>query len=272
MVIDMSSNLIEDYTNTVPISLAQFSRTPDPRYFYLNNNRLTYFSDLLLEQYGACSTTSSISTAYFVVGISNILLSNNNLTCDCQSYNLISYIQKGVNDFPQIYNGTALLTQATCSAPGPVAGQPYLSIDFSLQNNCDNYTLPNISDIFCSLIPNDTRVTLTTPTYWPSTTTADPSATTGNTNTNVRFPFVLTTRPSMIFIVGSRIRQFIHGLIMVYHPRCCPWISVDCRRCYWHLLSLSRETLSKKIWFEIVRSCSNRWKQCRQIVCTNDSK
>lgn len=152
MVIDMSYNLIEDYTNTVPISVAQFTRTPDPRYFYLNNNRLTYFSDLLLEQYGACPTPDSSSAAYFIVGVSNILLTNNNLTCDCQSYNLITYIQDEINGFPQIYNGTALLTEATCSAREEFRGQPYLSIDFSVLDNCNGYILPNTSDIFCSLI------------------------------------------------------------------------------------------------------------------------
>lgn len=212
MIIDMSSNLIEDYTNTVPISLAQFRATPDPRYFYLNNNRLTYFSDLLLEQYGACSTTSSISTAYFVVGISNILLRNNNLTCDCQSYNLISYIQDGINDFPQIYNGTALLTQATCSASSLFPGQPFLSIDFSLLNNCEDYVLPNISDIFCSLISNDTRVTLTTPTYWPSTI-----ATTNDPNPNVSF----SSYHSCIYVLHCRVKDQDH----VVHRRQNPGIS-----------------------------------------------
>ena len=187
MTIDMSSNLISDFTNTVPISLAQFTATPDPRYLNLNNNRLTYFSDLLLEEYGACSTTSPISTAYFVVGVSNVLLTNNNLICDCQSYNLVSYIQYGIYGFPELYNGTAWLNQATCSAPSGLVGTPYLSIDFSQLNYCNNYTLPNISDIFCSVVPNDTRVTLTTPTYWPTTTTTNQSQTNGNGNTNVRF-------------------------------------------------------------------------------------
>lgn len=185
MVIDLSSNLIADYTNTIPITLAQFSATPELRYLYLNNNRLTRFPDLLLEQYGACSTTSPVSTAYFVVGVSNVLLTNNNLICDCQSYYLVKYIQDGIFGFPQIYNGTALLNQATCSEPVSLAGTPYLSIDFSLLNNCENYPLPNISDIFCSLILNDTRVTLTTPTYWPSTTATDQSQTNGSIN--VRF-------------------------------------------------------------------------------------
>lgn len=171
MTIDMSHNLISTYTNKVPISIAQFSETPDPRYFYLNNNQIEYLSDLLLEQYGACQTISPISTAYFIVGISNLLLTNNFLTCDCQSYQLITYINDGINDFPDIFNGTALLTQATCSQPAINAGKPYLSTDFSSFNNCNNYTLPNITDIFCSFTPNDTTVTLAPPTYWTTTTT-----------------------------------------------------------------------------------------------------
>lgn len=204
MVIDMSSNLITDFTNTVPISLAQFTETPDPRYLYLNNNRLTHFSDLLLEQYGACSTTSQVSAAYFVVGVSNVLLTNNNLTCDCQSYNLVTFIQNSIYSFPQLNNGTAWLNQATCSAPQGLAGTPYLSIDFSLLDNCNNYVLPNISEIFCSVILNDTRVTLTTPTYWPSTTATNQSQTNGNTNTNVSFSSRHIVRSSIISIAESR--------------------------------------------------------------------
>ncbi|CAF2800517.1 unnamed protein product [Rotaria sp. Silwood2] len=177
MTIDMSNNLIENYTNTVPISLEQFTKTPDPRYFYLNNNRLNRLSDLLLEQYGACSTTNSISAAYFIVGISNVLLTNNTLICDCESYNLITYINDGINDFPEINNGTALLTQAICSS-----GQKYIFTSFTDSNNCENYTLPNITDIFCSLYVNDSRVTLAPPTYWPTTITTTTTTNAYETN------------------------------------------------------------------------------------------
>jgi hypothetical protein len=171
MIIDMSYNLIQNYTNTVPISLEQFSETPDLRYFYLNNNHLVYLSDLLLEQYGACPTVDPISAAYFIVGISNLLLTNNNLACDCQSYNIITYIQDNINGFPQIFNGTALLTEATCASPTAFSGLPYLSTNFGIFNNCIDYTLPTTTDIFCAFSANDTTVTLTPPTYWPSTTT-----------------------------------------------------------------------------------------------------
>lgn len=187
MIIDMSYNLISNYINTVPISIAQFTETPDPRYFYLNNNQIQYLSDLLLEQYGACPTIDPISTAYFVVGISNLLLTNNQLICDCQSYQLITYINDDINSFPDIFNGTALLTQATCSLPASSTGQAYLSTDFSQYNYCDNYTLPNITDIFCSFTANDTSITLAPPTYWPTTTTTIRTNTTASTNSNVSF-------------------------------------------------------------------------------------
>ena len=171
MTIDLSHNLIANYTNTVPVSIEQFTNTPDPRYFYLNNNYLTYLSDLLLEQYGACTTsiTNPLSIAYFIVGISNVLLTNNQLRCDCESYNLITYLNNGINDFPQIYNGTALITQATCSSPPANAGKQYISMDFNSFNDCEDYRLPNVTDIFCSFYINDTQVTLTPPTYWPTT-------------------------------------------------------------------------------------------------------
>jgi hypothetical protein len=185
MIIDMSNNLIENYTNTVPISVAQYDESPYPRYFYLNNNRITRLSDLVLEQYGACSSTNPISTAYFIVGISNMLLTNNSLICDCESYNLISYINDGLSDFPEIANGTALLTQATCSSPASTVGQQYI---FSQLGNCDTYVLPNITDIFCSVYPNDTAITITPPTYWPSTTTTTTGiVTTSSGNGNVCF-------------------------------------------------------------------------------------
>jgi hypothetical protein len=189
MTIDMSNNLIQSYTNTVPISVEQFTATPDPRYFYLNDNRLTYLSDLLLEQYGACPNIDPISTAYFIVGISNLLITNNNLICDCQSYNLVAYIQDNINGFPDIFNGSALITAATCASPGAIAGLPYLAIDFGMFNNCVGYSLPNITDIFCSLTPNDTTVTVTPPTYWPTSTTTMQYGTnsTGGNGSNVRF-------------------------------------------------------------------------------------
>ncbi|CAF4712405.1 unnamed protein product [Rotaria sp. Silwood1] len=184
MEIDMSNNLIESYTNTVPISLAQFTQPPDPRYFYLNNNKLKNLSDLLLEQYGACPTTNSISTAFFIVGISNTLLTNNSLICGCDSYNLITYINDNIYDFPEINNRTALLTQAQCSSPLSMTVQQYIFTNFTDLNNCENYILPNITDIFCSLYINDSRITLTPPTYWPNTTTTITTTTqTYNTNT-----------------------------------------------------------------------------------------
>jgi len=185
MAIDMSYNLIANYTNTVPISVEQLLEPPDPRNFYLNNNYITYLSDLLLEQYGACTTINSLSPAYFVVGISNILLTNNDLICDCASYNLINYIDDNISDFPEIFNGTALITQATCSQPATMAGLPYLFTSFSEYDNCENYTLPNITDIFCSLDTNDTAVTLTPPTYWPNATTTIIYQTNGSTGSNV---------------------------------------------------------------------------------------
>ncbi|CAF1285283.1 unnamed protein product [Rotaria sordida] len=211
MEIDMSNNLVENYTNTVPISLEQFSETPDPRYFYLNNNRLNRLSDLLLEQYGACSTKNLISAAYFIVGISNVLLTNNQLICDCESYNLITYINDGINDFPEINNGTALLTQALCSLPLSMARQKYIFTSFIEYNNCENYTLPNITDIFCSLYINDSRVTLTTPTYWPSTTTTtykyETNSTTGINNGN--------TNASSTSIAWYIILGIVLGLVVI---------------------------------------------------------
>ncbi|CAF1274161.1 unnamed protein product [Rotaria magnacalcarata] len=171
MTIDMSYNSVVNYTNTVPITLEQLTETPDPRKFYLNNNRLTHFSDLLLEQYGACTVENAVSTAYFIVGITNVLLTNNSLICDCESYNIITYINNGIDDFPDISNGSALITQATCSGPSLMAGQKYIATNFSEFNDCINYTLPNITDIFCSVKANDSQVTLSTPTYWPTSTT-----------------------------------------------------------------------------------------------------
>ncbi len=85
MTIDMSHNSITTFTNTVPVYVKQFTQTPDPRVFYLNDNQIQRLSDISLEQYGACSTVGYIITAYFIVGISNLLLTNNPLICDCES-------------------------------------------------------------------------------------------------------------------------------------------------------------------------------------------
>jgi len=178
MVIDMSYNYINNYTNIIPVSVEQLTETPDPRYFYLNNNNLTYFSDLLLEQYGACSTLNPLSTAYFIVGISNVLLTNNPLICDCQSYHLITYIKFNIDDFPEIDDGSALITEATCSVP---IGEKYILTNFNASDNCENYTLPNMTNIFCSLDGNNATVTLAPPTYSLSTTTTNGYETTGST-------------------------------------------------------------------------------------------
>ncbi|UJR27865.1 hypothetical protein I4U23_009130 [Adineta vaga] len=185
MIIDMSHNLIEYYTNQIPISLQQSIGTPDPRYFYVNDNRLQRLSDLLLEQYGACSTlTNSESIAYFIVGISNMLLTNNPLVCDCESYNLIKFIQENINDFPQIFNRSALLTEAICRSPASMDGQKYLFSNITELNFCSEYQLPNRSDIFCSIYPNETRPTLTPPNYLSSTTiTIQTTVSNGNDTT-----------------------------------------------------------------------------------------
>ena len=179
MTIDMSSNSIYNYTNQVPIYVNQFSETPDPRNFYLNDNQLERLSDLLLEQYGACTTLSTISTAYFVVGISNVLLTNNPLICDCESYHLLSYINNNINDFPEINNGS-LLNQATCKSPSSMVGKQFLFTNFSVFNECIGYILPNITDRFCSVYTNETSLTLAPPTYWTTLTTT--STTTTNVN------------------------------------------------------------------------------------------
>jgi hypothetical protein len=171
MTIDMSHNLITNYTNIVPVYVKQFTATPDPRTFYLNNNQLTHLSDLVVEQYGACSTLSEISTAYFVVGISNILLTNNPLICDCESYNLMTFINGRITDFPLLTNGSALLIQATCTLPSSTNEQSYLFFNFSQLNYCINYTLPSISDAFCSVYVNTTSSTIPPPTYLSTTTT-----------------------------------------------------------------------------------------------------
>ncbi|CAF0824181.1 unnamed protein product [Adineta ricciae] len=173
MVIDLSHNLIANYTNQIPISLQQFTETPDPRFLYVNDNQLERLSDVLLEQYGACSTsTNSNSVAFFVVGISNMLLTNNPLICDCESYYLVSYIQDNINDFPQMLNRSALITQAKCTSPSSMNGQIYLFSNITETNFCANYRLPNLTDIFCSVYPNDTLHTLAPPSYWSSTSTA----------------------------------------------------------------------------------------------------
>lgn len=182
ITIDMSHNLITTYTNNVPVYIKQLTETPDPRNFYLNDNQIGYLSDFLLEQYGACSTLSFTSTAYFVVGISNILLTNNPLICDCQSYNLLTFINDRINDFPLIYNNSALLSQAKCALPLSVNGQSYILFNFTQLNSCINYTLPNMSNIYCSVYSNSTVSTISPPTYWSTTTTATILTTINNGN------------------------------------------------------------------------------------------
>jgi hypothetical protein len=172
MKIDMSNNQISNFSNNVPISIEQFNQSPDPRYFDLSNNQITRISDFLLEQYGACSSVSQLSTAFFIVGVANMLLTNNSLICDCESYHLVSYIDEDPNAFPLITNRSAPLTSALCSGPPSQIGQTYLFANYSSNGNCQNYTLPNITNIFCSVYVNDTIATLPTPTYWVTTATS----------------------------------------------------------------------------------------------------
>ena len=183
MAIDLSHNLIQNFTNNVPVYVKQFTATPDPRNFYLNDNQITRISDLLLEQYGACYTLSQISTAYFIVGISNMLLTNNLLICDCESYYLISYIDDHVYEFPQIYNGSALITKAICASPLSTVGQQYIYANITQSNLCQSYVLPNITDVFCSVYSNETSLTLAPPTYWFSSTTPLTTIINGNQST-----------------------------------------------------------------------------------------
>jgi hypothetical protein len=212
MTIDMSHNLITNYTNNIPVDINQYTNTPDPRTLYLNNNQLNRLSDLLLEQYGACSTVSFTSTAYFVVGISNVLLTNNPLICDCQSYNLVTYINEHLSDFRLISSGTALLTQAKCTSPFSTNGQSYIFSNFTNSNSCENYTLPSISDAFCSVYPNATISTLSPPTYWPSTITTTAILTT-IINQNVT-----TTEPGG---GGGNSGSNVSKLLLILNFNCC---------------------------------------------------
>lgn len=171
MAIDMSHNSIRSFTNSVPVYVKQFTETPDPRAFYLNDNQLSDLSDLLVQRYGACSTISYVSTSYFIVGISNLLLTNNPLECDCESYNLRKFINDRRDDFPLIANGSALINQATCSSPSTFSGMSYLSMNITPSIACLNYTLPSISDAFCSVYTNSSSSTIAPPTYWLTTST-----------------------------------------------------------------------------------------------------
>ena len=184
MTIDLSNNLIADFTNEVPVYVKQFLEPPDKRFFYLNNNRIQSISDRLLQQYGACPVLNPNSTSFFIVGISNMALSGNNLTCGCDSYYLIRHINSYDGMFPEISDETALLANATCAAPPEMVGQKFVFSDFRAVNGCDTYRLPNMTDIFCSVYSNDTVPTLAPPTYWPTPTVATTTSDTyGNGST-----------------------------------------------------------------------------------------
>ncbi|CAF3434736.1 unnamed protein product [Rotaria sp. Silwood1] len=187
MAIDMSNNLIRNYTNQVPIYVQQFSETPDPRNFYLNNNQLERLSDILLEQYGACSTISSISTSYFLVGISNILLTNNPLICDCESYYLVTFINDHISDFPEINNGSALLTQATCTLPDLAREQKYIFSNLTTSDSSTVTADPSITTT--TAISTDT----TASTMTASTTATSTTASSTNTATTTTSPSDLTS-------------------------------------------------------------------------------
>ena len=167
----MSHNFITAFTNNVPVYVKQFTETPDPRAFYLNDNQLSDLSDLLVQRYGACTTIGYVATSYFIVGISNLLLTNNPLECDCESYNLRKFVNDRLDDFPLIANGSALLNQAKCATPAVFNGQPYLSMNITPSSSCGNYTLPSIPDAFCSVYTNTSSSTIAPPTYWLTTTT-----------------------------------------------------------------------------------------------------
>lgn len=171
MTIDMSHNSIRSFTNNVPVYVKQFTETPDPRAFYLNDNQISNLSDLLVQRYGACSTIGYVATSYFIVGISNLLLTDNPLGCGCESYNLRKFINDRMDDFPLIANGSALINRAICSTPTEFDGVPYLSMNITSSIICQNYTLPSISDAFCSVYTNSSSSTIAPPTYWLTTST-----------------------------------------------------------------------------------------------------
>ena len=182
MTIDMRNNIVAGFVNQVPIYVKQFEETPDPRLFYLQNNLITRLSDYVVQQYGACATLSDTSIAYFIVGISNLLLTGNPLICECDSSFLISYIQDRITQFPDISAGTALINQAICTSPTNATNPNYVTFDFSVLGGCIGYRLNDTTDKFCSIYTNDTSVTLAPPTYWTSTTartTVDGGTTSG---------------------------------------------------------------------------------------------
>ncbi|CAF1198810.1 unnamed protein product, partial [Didymodactylos carnosus] len=158
-------------------------KLPDARYVDLSNNQLTSVSDILLEMYGACATQSMSSTIYFILGLSALELSGNNLTCDCQSYNLLQVIDDPLNPgiFPLISNGTAPLAKAKCSYPVAAIGQLFINNTYSTKN-CSSFTLSTDHSRFCTLYNNSDISTSPAPTYWPSTiasTTVISGGTTG---------------------------------------------------------------------------------------------
>lgn len=183
MTIDVSNNLVSEFTNFVPVYVAQYERTPDARYYYLNNNRITRLSDNLLQQYGACESINAISTSYFVVGISNMLLSNNDLICDCESYHLVNFIVDQLPGFPQILNGSALINQAICSGPPAQAGQQFIFSNFADNGACANFVLQTNTSIFCTVSSNSNDSTIAPPTYWTSST-ASTTLSNGNNSQN----------------------------------------------------------------------------------------
>lgn len=262
ITIDLSYNLIEAYTNNIPVSVRQLTENPDPRFFLLNNNRLAHLSDYLLEYYDACDATDSLSRAYFIVGISNMLLTGNPLLCDCESYYLVTYINDNLNDFPQIANRSALLARATCAVP---SGQSYIFRDFTDLGNCPNYVPANVSSIFCTLSSNDTRPTVTPPTYWPTTTR-------GQSNGSGDASSVSACRlPRFTRFTPETLEPLVDCLSLVHHsrdnPRPTARRGIDRRHC----LLLSTAAVSETVWQEQSRSPPPSASQ-RQLRCEGTTR
>jgi len=184
MTIDLSHNQIRNYTNIIPIVMKQLTQTPDPRIFYLNDNKLERFSDVLLQQYGACTSLGNTSVPYFIVGISNVLLTNNPLICDCESNYLVNFLKDQIYDYPMVNNRSALLIQAECASPVSVAGQSFIFSNYTSYNICRNYVLPSMSNAYCSVYSNVVISTLTPPVFTSATTAVSSTTIDGSLTTN----------------------------------------------------------------------------------------
>ena len=131
--LDMSSNLIAKFTNTIGFSTASspYEQIMNAEIVDFRYNKFTKFDDTVLALYSVCNINAF---AYFLRLLQKIRLDTNPFDCSCSSYNLLGFYQTYISSTQYLQLISNNIFMSNCATPALYAAQSVFT--FMNVNNC----------------------------------------------------------------------------------------------------------------------------------------